>query len=101
LLAPEVSDRLKSEAARKKFEEVGRPTLDKMKYYIQLARRSQRQLEKQGLWQAIPERRKEFLQVAKLMEKSMFSLAVSLQNNRSGTNQGQLGSNVWAPPDQN
>jgi hypothetical protein len=66
-----------------------------------LARRSQRQLEKKGLWQAIPERRTEFLQVAKLMEKSMFSLAVSLQNNRSGTNQGQLGSNVLAPPDQN
>jgi tetratricopeptide (TPR) repeat protein len=101
LLAPEVADRLKSEEARKKFEEVGRPTLDKMKYYIQLARAHQHELEKKGLWQAIPERRKEFLQVAKLMEKSMFSLAVALQNNRSGTSNGQLGSNVWAPSDQN
>jgi hypothetical protein len=100
LLAPEVADRLKSEQARKKFEEVGRPTLEKMRYYIQLARRSQHQLEKKGLWQALPERRKEFLQVAKLMEKSMFSLAVALQNNRSGSH-GQLGSNVWSPSDQN
>jgi hypothetical protein len=100
LLAPEVADRLKSEEARKKFEEVGRPTLEKMRYYIQLARTRQHELEKKGLWQALPERRKEFLQVAKLMEKSMFSLAVSLQNNRSGS-KGQLGSNVWTPPDQN
>jgi hypothetical protein len=100
LLAPEVADRLKSEEARKKFEEVGRPTLEKMRYYIQLARARQHELEKKGLWQALPERRKEFLQVAKLMEKSMFSLAVSLQNNRSGS-KGQLGSNVWTPPDQN
>jgi tetratricopeptide (TPR) repeat protein len=101
LLAPEVADRLKSEEARKKFEDVGRPTLEKMRYYIQLSKACQRELEKKGLWQAIPERRKEFLQVAKLMEKSMFSLAVALQNNRSGTSKGQLGSNVWAPSDQN
>jgi hypothetical protein len=101
LLAPEVADRLKSEEARKKFEEVGRPTLDKMRYYIQLAKACQRELEKKGMWQAIPERQKEFFQVAKLMEKSMFSLAVALQNNRSGGSKGQLGSNVWAPSDQN
>jgi hypothetical protein len=101
LLAPEVSERLKSVEARRKFEEIGRPTLEKMKYYIQLARAGQHDLEKKGLWQAIPERRKEFLQVAKLMEKSTFALAVALQNNRSGTSKGQLGSNVWAPPGQN
>jgi tetratricopeptide (TPR) repeat protein len=100
LLAPEVSDRLKSEEARKKFEEVGRPTLDKMKYYIQLARAGQHDLEKKGIWQAFPERRKEFLQVAKLMEKSTFALAVALQNNRSRMNQDQPGSTVWAPPGQ-
>jgi hypothetical protein len=100
LLAPEVSDRLKSAEARKKFEGVGRPTLEKMKYYIQLARARQHELEKKGLWQTIPERRKEFLQVAKLMERSAFSLAVALQNNRSGSN-GQLGSNVWTPSEQN
>jgi tetratricopeptide (TPR) repeat protein len=100
LLAPEVADRLKSEEARKKFDEVGRPTLDKMKYYIQLARARQHDLEQKGLWQAIPERRKEFLQVARLMEKSTFTLAVALQNNRSRMNQDQSGSTVWAPPEQ-
>ncbi len=98
LLAPEVADRLKSQEARKKFDEVGRPTLDKMKYYIQLARIRQHDLERKGLWQAIPERRKEFLQVARLMETSTFALAVTLQNNRSQMNQDQSGSTVWAPP---
>ena len=97
LLAPEVADRQKSEGARKKFEEVGRPTLEKMKYYVQLARAGQHDLERKGLWQAIPERRKEFLQVAQLMEKSTFALAVALQNNRSRMNQG---STVWTSPGQ-
>src|ERR1700736_802925 len=98
---PRVPDRQKSEGARKKFEEVGRPTLEKMKYYVQLARAGQPDLERKGLWQAIPERRKEFLQVAQLMEKSTFALAVALQNNRSRMNQEQSGSTVWAPSGQN
>jgi len=101
LLAPEVPERLKSEEARRKFDEVGRPTLDKMKYYIQQARACQHDLERKGLWQAIPERRKEFLQIARLMEKSTFSLAVALQNNRSRMNQAQSGSTVWAPSGHN
>jgi len=100
LLAPEVADRQKSEVARKKFEEVGRPTLDKMKYYIEQARTCQHDLERKGLWQAIPERRKEFLQIARLMEKSTFALAVALQNNRSRMNQDQSGSTVLASPEQ-
>jgi hypothetical protein len=101
LMAPEVPERQKSEVARRKFDEVGRPTLDKMKYYIQQARACQHDLERKGLWQAIPERRKEFLQIARLMEKSTFTLAVALQNNRSRMNQDQPGSTVWAPSDQN
>jgi hypothetical protein len=100
LLAPEVPERQKSEQARRKFDEVGRPTLDKMKYYIQQARACQHGLEQKGLWQAIPERRKEFLQVAHLMETSTFALAVALQNNRSRMNQDQSGSTVLASPDQ-
>jgi hypothetical protein len=100
LLAPEVPERQKSEQARRKFDEVGRPTLDKMKYYIQQARACQHDLERKGLWQAIPERRKEFLQIARLMEKSTFALAVALQNNRSRMNQEQSDSTVWAPPEQ-
>ncbi len=101
LLAPEVPERQKSEEARRKFDEVGRPTLDKMKYYIQQARACQHDLERKGLWQATPERRKEFLQIARLMEKSTFVLAVTLQNNRSRMNQAQSGSTVWAPVGQN
>jgi hypothetical protein len=101
LLAPEVPERQKSEEARRKFDEVGRPTLDKMKYYIQQARACQHDLERKGLWQAIPERRKEFLQIARLMEKSTFALAVALQNNRSRMNQEQSDSTVWAPVGQN
>jgi hypothetical protein len=100
LLAPEVPERQKSEEARRKFDEVGRPTLDKMKYYIQQARARQHDLERKGLWQAIPERRKEFLQIARLMEKSTFALAVALQNNRSRMNQEQSDSTVWAPSGQ-
>ena len=101
LLAPEVPERLKSEEARRKFGEVGRPSLDKMKYYIQQARACQHDLERKGVWQAIPERRKEFLQIARLMEKSTFTLAVALQNNRSRMNQAQSDSTVWAPSGQN
>jgi hypothetical protein len=93
-------NRQKSEEARRKFDEVGRPTLDKMKYYIQQARACQHDLERKGLWQTIPERRKEFLQIARLMEKSTFALAVTLQNNRSQMNQDQSGSTVWAPSGQ-
>src|SRR5215469_3082154 len=98
LLAPEVAERRKSAEARKKFEEAGLPALNKMKYYLQAAGDCQHDLEKKGLWQAIPERRKEFLQVAQLMEKSADALATALQVNRSQRNQDRLGSIVWRPP---
>jgi hypothetical protein len=97
LLAPDVAERKKSEAARLKFDEVGRPTLAKMRYYIQLARDGQHDLEKKGIWQALPERRKEFLQVAQLMDGSTFALAVSLQNNRAQMSRAHSGSTVWSP----
>jgi hypothetical protein len=101
LLAPEVAERRRSAEARRKFEEAGLPALDKMKYYLQAARTCQHDLEKKGLWQAIPERRKEFLQVAQLLEKSADALAVALQVNRSQMNQDRLGSIFWRPPVQN
>jgi hypothetical protein len=100
LMAPEVEERKKSAEARKKFDEVGRPALDKMKYYLDAARACQQDLERKGLWQAIPERRKEFLQVQRLMEKSAFTLAVALKNNRLQINQAQSDSTVWAAPGQ-
>jgi hypothetical protein len=100
LMAPEIEERKKSAEARKKFDEVGRPALDKMKYYIQAARACQQDLERKGLWQTIPERRKEFLQVQRLMEKSAFALAVAIKNNRLQMNQTQSDSTVWAPPGQ-
>jgi hypothetical protein len=98
LLAPEVAERRKSAEARKKFEEAGLPALNKMKYYLQAARACQQDLEKKGLWQTIPERRKEFLQVAQVLEKSADALAIALQVNRSQMNQDRLGSIVWRPP---
>jgi hypothetical protein len=98
LLAPEVAERRKSAEARKKFEEAGSPALDKMKYYLQTARACQHDLETKGLWQAIPERRKEFLQIAQLLEKSADALAIALQVNRSQMNQDRLGSTFWIPP---
>jgi tetratricopeptide (TPR) repeat protein len=101
LLAPEVAERRKSAEARKKFEEAGLPALNKMKYYLQAARACQHDLEKKGLWQTIPERRKEFLQVAQLLEKSADALAVALQVNRSQMNQDRLSSTFWSPPGQN
>ena len=98
LLAPEVAERRKSAEARKKFEEAGLPALNKMKYYLQAARACRQDLEKKGLWQTIPERRKEFLQVAQVLEKSADALAIALQVNRSQMNQDRLGSIVWRPP---
>ena len=92
LLAPDVAERKKSPAARNKFEEAGRPALDKMKYYLQKAEACQHNLEENGLWQAFPERRKEYFQVKQLLKGSVFSLAVALQNNRAQMNQDQLGS---------
>jgi hypothetical protein len=101
LLAPEVEQRQKSAEERKKFEIIGLPTLDKMKYYLQAARDCQHDLEQKGLWQTIPERRIEFLKVAQLLEKTADSLAVALQVNRSHMDLERLGSTIWKPPGQN
>jgi hypothetical protein len=95
LLAPDVAERRKSAEAREKFEEVGLPVLNKMKYYIQAARACQEDLEKKGLWQTIPERRKEFLQVAQVLEKSADALATALQFNRSLMDQDRVASAFW------
>jgi hypothetical protein len=95
LLAPEVAERRRSAEAQKKFEEARLPALNKMKYYLQVARTCQHDLEKKGFWQAIPERRKEFLQAAQLLEKSADALAIALQVNRSQMNQDRLGSIFW------
>jgi hypothetical protein len=93
LLAPDVAQRRTSAEARKKFEEAGRPALYKMKYYLDKAEACQRDLEKKGLWQAIPERRKEYYQVKQLLKASVLSLSIALQNNRTQMNQDQLGAN--------
>jgi hypothetical protein len=68
-----------------------------MKYYLQAARACQHDLEKKGLWQTIPERRKEFLQVAQLLEKSADALAIALQVNRSQMNQDRLSFDFLEP----
>jgi hypothetical protein len=98
LLAPEPEERKKTAFARRKFEQVGRPALEKMKYYLLAARTCQNDLEQKGLWQAIPERRKEFLQVQQVMEVSATSLAVALENNRALIGQGPSDSTVLSWP---
>jgi hypothetical protein len=98
ILAPQVEDRRRSELAREKFEQIGLPTLSKMRYYIQEARTCEQDLQNKGLWFKIPERRKEFLRVLQFMEKSADSLGVALQINRSQMHQSRIGFNVWMPP---
>jgi hypothetical protein len=98
LQAPEPEDRKKSAFARRQFEQIGQPALEKMRYYLLAARTCQNDLERKGLWQAFPERRKEFLQVQQLMEASATSLAVALQRNRALTGQGPSGSTVLSWP---
>jgi hypothetical protein len=98
ILAPQVEDRRRSEPAREKFEQIGLPTLSKMRYYIHEARTCEQDLQNKGLWFKIPERRKEFLLVARLMEKSADALGVALQINRSQMHESRIGSNVWMPP---
>jgi hypothetical protein len=101
LLTPEFEQRQKSAEARKKFEIVGVPTLEKMKYYLQAAKDCQHDLEQKGLWQTIPERRAEFLLVLRLMDKCALSLSVALQHNRLQMAQDRPGSSIWGPLGQN
>ena len=98
LLAPEVAERKNSAEARKKFEEIGRPALDKMKYYLEKAEACQHELEQKGLWQVLPERRVEYLQVLQLLKGSVFALSGTLENNRTQMNQDQLGSTGGISP---
>ncbi|PWT87136.1 MAG: hypothetical protein C5B58_00160 [Acidobacteria bacterium] len=93
LLAPEVAQRRTSAEARKKFEEAGRPALDEMKYYLDKAEACEHDLETKGLWQALPERRKEYYQVKQLLKASALSLSIALQNNRAQMNHDRLGVN--------
>ena len=93
LLAPDVAQRRTSAEARNKFEEAGRPALHKMQYYLDKAEACQHDLEHKGLWQALPERRKEYYQVKQLMKASALSLSVALQNNRAQMNHDHLGVN--------
>jgi hypothetical protein len=101
LLAPEPAECRRSVAARRKFEQIGRPVLEKMKYYILAARVCENDLQQKGLWETIPERRKEFLQAQQLTEGSAAALAIALQNNRALIGQGPVDSTVlcwpWQP----
>jgi hypothetical protein len=91
LLAPDPAERQKSAEARSQFAEVGPLTLAKMTYYIDAARACQHELEARGLWQAIPERRAEFLRVMQLLDKCAFSLSGALQHNLAQMSQDRPG----------
>ena len=57
LVAPDTETRQKSAVIRREFEKVGSAALSKMTYYLDAASACQRDLERKGLWQALPERR--------------------------------------------
>jgi hypothetical protein len=97
LVAPDITERQKSAEARKKFEEVVPPALSKINYYVEAARTCQTDLQQKGLWQAIPERRAEFLRVLMLVAKCASTLSVALEHNRSQMVQDRPGSSVWGP----
>jgi hypothetical protein len=101
LLAPDPDARQKSAEARRQFEEVGPPTLKKMNFYIQGAKSCQQDLEQKGLWQAIPERRAEFLRVLQLIDKCSFAFSVALQKNQALMAQDRPHRSVWGPLGQN
>ena len=92
LLAPDLEERHKSAQARQKFEEIGPPSLNKMKYFLDAAKTCQRDLEQKGLWQTIPERRAEYLRDMQLLDKCAFALSVALQNNRIQVDQDRADS---------
>jgi hypothetical protein len=97
LLAPDPTERQKSAEARRKFEEVGPASLSKMTYYLDGASACQLDLEKKGLWQALPERRAEFLRVQQLLQKCADTLSVALENNRLQIAQERAHPSVWRP----
>ena len=68
-----------------------------MTYYLDGARACQEDLEKKGLWQAVPERRAEFLRVQQLLQKCADSLSVALENNRLQIAQERAHPSVWRP----
>jgi hypothetical protein len=98
LLAPDPEERHKSAAARRKFEEIGPPALDKVTYYLQASKDCQRSLELKGLWQVIPERRAAYLKIMQLVDKCASTLSAALQHNRTEMIQDRQGPNVWAGP---
>jgi hypothetical protein len=97
LVAPDTETRQKSAVVRREFEKVGPPALSKMTYYLDAASAGQRDLERKGLWQALPERRGEFTRLMQLLRKCAFTLSVTLKNNRAQMAQEQPGPSVWGP----
>jgi hypothetical protein len=101
LLAPDSEERRKSVTARIKFAEVVPPALAKITYYLDAASTCQRSLEEKGLWQAIPERRAEFLRLQKLIDKCAFTLSSALQSNLSQLQKDRPAKSIWGPLGQN
>ena len=97
LVAPDTETRQKSAAVRKEFERVGTPALSKMTYYLDAASACQRDLQQKGLWQALPERRGEFIRLMQLLRKCAFTLSVTLKNNRAQMAQDRPDPPVWGP----
>jgi hypothetical protein len=97
LRTPDPTERQKSVEARREFGDVGPASLSKMTYYLDGARACQQDLEKKGLWQAVPERRAEFLRVQQLLQKCADTLSVALENNRLQIAKDWALPGVWRP----
>jgi hypothetical protein len=95
LMAPDVASRLASVDARKRFESLGIPTLQKMQFYLTEATKCESDLKAKALWETRPlARRNDYAKVFQFMSALTRSLSQALENNRAhmpGSYLGLLG----------
>jgi hypothetical protein len=84
LMAPDVEARRNSMDAKHKFDSLGFPTLQKMQFYLEAAKRCEADLTAKGLWETRPEaRRKDYEKVFTLVNALTRGLSQALANNWS------------------
>ncbi|HTD17717.1 MAG TPA: hypothetical protein VK673_21205 [Chthoniobacterales bacterium] len=83
LMAPDVAARQASVDARNRFALLGFPTLQKMQFYLEAAKRCEAELVAKGLWDIRPEpRRKDYAKVFQFVDALSRTLDRALENNR-------------------
>jgi len=84
LMAPDVAARHASTEAQNRFESLGFPTLQKMQFYLDGAKRCEADLMAKGLWQIRPEpRTKDYQKVFQFVNALARSLGQALESNQS------------------